>query len=332
MNTITINKVSVVCPFYNEAAIIRKAVERLLSALHTMSEQRHVDWELILVNDGSLDNGADRIKPLLMQESKCSLFEYTPNHGRGYALKTGINQASGDIIVTTEIDLSWGEDVIDRIVGKFTAEPGLDFVIASPHLAGGGFVNVPSRRVWISRIGNTLLRLLFTKKITMNTGMTRGYRRGVIQPLPVDEWGKEFHVEVIFKLLMLKYRFAEIPVVLEWKTDLAKSPEQSERISSFKTLTYIFSHLHFAAFVNPIRYFWAFSVLCFLIGSAFSVFACYRLLLGLVAVYSGLMGVLFFLVSFLFFGFGILSSQNNRILTELWKIRHTQAPTGKFGA
>ena len=54
-------------------------------------------------------------------ERSSSSILYT-NQGRGRALKTGIDYARGEIIVTTEVDLSWGEDIIFRLFKKINSE------------------------------------------------------------------------------------------------------------------------------------------------------------------------------------------------------------------
>jgi|WetSurMetagenome_2_1015567.scaffolds.fasta_scaffold00078_13 glycosyltransferase involved in cell wall biosynthesis len=321
MDDIKIDKVSVVCPFYNESAIIEKAARGMLENLRGLKDRLNVEWELIAVNDGSKDDSVARIEKVLAGEPRAKLITYSQNQGRGFALKTGIDAATGDIIVTTEMDLSWGDGVVTDIVKAFLDRPHLDFVIASPNLPGGGYKNVPRKRVWVSKLGNQLLRMLFTKQITMNTGMTRGYRRDVIQGLETDEKEKEFHLEVLFKLLMMKYQFAEIPAVLEWKDEQLKEHGTPKRKSSSSIAKLIFSHLHFAAFANPIRYFWTFAVLCALIGMLCLASATYRLMVGEVAIYVALIGMTMTIVALLFFGFGILSSQNNRILKELWTIQ-----------
>lgn len=321
MDDIKIDKVSVVCPFYNESAIIEKAARGMLENLRELKDRLNVEWELIAVNDGSKDDSVARIEKVLAGEPRARLITYAQNQGRGFALKTGIDAATGDIIVTTEMDLSWGDGIVMDIVKSFMNQPHLDFVIASPNLPGGGYKNVPRKRVWVSKLGNQLLRMLFTKRITMNTGMTRGYRRAVIQGLETDEREKEFHLEVLFKLLMMKYQFAEIPAVLEWKDAQLREQGTPQRKSSSRITKLIFSHLHFAAFANPIRYFWAFAFFCALIGMLCVAYAIYRLIVGEVAIFVALFGMSMIIVALLFFGFGILSSQNNRILKELWTVQ-----------
>lgn len=312
-------KISVVCPFYNEALIIEKAAEGMIDNL----EKAGLDYELIVVNDGSKDNSADLIRNVLAPWPRARVISYPHNQGRGFALKTGIDAATGDLIITTEIDLSWGDSVVTDIIDKFRAEPELDVVVASPNLKDGGYKNVPFKRVFVSKLGNLILRILFTKKVTMNTGMTRGYVRGIIQNLPVDEKGKEFHLEVLLKLTMLGARIGEVPAILEWKEQKYSKDASQKRKSSSKIPRLILSHLNFAVFANPIRYLWGFAIVCVIAATGFMAAAFFRFFTGETSINLALMSLIFGLFGFLFFGFGVLTTQNNRLLRELWKIERT---------
>ena len=309
-------KISIICPFFNEELIIEKAAYGMISNL----EKSQLDWELVCVNDGSTDNGLSILRSSIGNNEKVNIVDYNINQGRGYAIKYGMKKARGDILISTEIDLSWGEDIVKKIVDKFIREPDLDVVIASPNIEGGGYKNIPKYRVIISKIGNFIIRMLFTKEITMNTGMTRGYRRGIIENIQFDEKGKEFHLESLLKLKILGYKFGEIPATLEWKDKKLSSNTNKKRKSSSKVPKLILSHLRFAAFANPIRYFWSFSFFsCMLID--FLVISVIRFFNDQVAIYLVLVGIIFAVFSILLFGFGIVTVQNINILKELWRIK-----------
>ena len=126
-------KVSVVCPYFNERLILSRAVAGMLQQL----ESSGLDWELILVNDGSTDESYSIAGAAVTGVSRTKLVTYEKNQGRGYALWRGIQEASGDIVITTEIDLSWGDTIVSDIAEKFSKDPLLDAVIASPNLPGG---------------------------------------------------------------------------------------------------------------------------------------------------------------------------------------------------
>src|SRR3954453_12063602 len=103
--------VSVVCPFFNEAGILEHAIRTLAKCLQTLN----ATWELIVVNDGSTDGSGAIAERVASELPRVRVLGYRYNRGRGHALRTGISAATGDVIVTTEIDLSWGENVVHEL-------------------------------------------------------------------------------------------------------------------------------------------------------------------------------------------------------------------------
>jgi len=306
--------VSVVCPFYNEAEGI---VDAALGMIDSLVEQFD-DWELILVNDGSTDDSLQILTNALNKEThECvRVISHPRNQGRGRALKSGIDVAGGDIIVTTEADGSWGTDIVRRLVDELEAKPEIDFVIASPHLLGGGLKNVPFWRSFLTRIGNRLISLFFERGITMNTGMTRAYRRKVIQPLVTSENGKEFHLEVLLKLSALGFKAGEIPATITWPEKRVR--KKSTRKSSINITKTIGTHLRFLAIAQPMRYFAYVAILSLIMGIGFMVAAIVMLLLGKVSVFFGLLSLMMYLFCLLCIGFSVVFVLLREILRETW--------------
>jgi glycosyltransferase involved in cell wall biosynthesis len=319
-----IRLVSVVCPFFNEETIIRNAIKGMVDALGNLPWP----WELVCVNDGSTDSGAQVAEECANSHPGVRVIGYQENRGRGYALRHGIRAANGDIIVTTEIDLSWGERTVHNLVAALVNQPDVDAVIASPNLRGGGYRNVARKRVLISKLGNQLIKRFFPVTLSMNTGMTRAYRASVIKGYQFEENGKEFHLEVILKLALLGHKLSEIPAVLEWKDHKLLLPGALKRKSSTRIRKTAWNHLHFVAFANPISYLWAAGVLFLFIAALFFVYSVHALLTGNVAIYSGLVGGILSLFSLVLFVFGVVTNQANKILIELWRIQKSSAPEG----
>jgi dolichol-phosphate mannosyltransferase len=310
---------SVVCPFYNEERIVEQAVRTLLQRLQTLDE----DWELIVVNDGSTDGSLDVVRPIADEDPRLRIVSYDRNRGRGYALRTGISAAQGTVIVTTEIDLSWGETIVHELVEAMKRWPDADIVVASPHLPGGGYKNVPAKRVFLSKFGNYVIRTCMSGAASMNTGMTRAYRAEAIKALPLHEDRKEFHLEVILKAASLGLRIREIPALLEWKEYKHKG-QRVERKSSSKVKRLILSHTLFSLFANPVRYVWGMSVGSLLLGFVFLGIAVVLLSLGMVSVYTALMGVLLIILSVLLFVMGVVLQQGNTVQRELWLLQRDE--------
>jgi glycosyltransferase involved in cell wall biosynthesis len=308
---------SVVCPFYNEEEILDKALARMLANLSALE----VTWELIVVNDGSTDRSLALAEAAASRASNVTVVSYAVNRGRGHALLAGIRRARGELIATTEIDCSWGDDIVSRLLEAIQLDPAADLVIASPHLPSGGYRNVPLHRVLLSAIGNLILRSFFTYTITMNTGMTRMYRRRVFDMVNPVEKGKEFHLEVLNKAIAFGFRPIEIPAVLTWPDrDLTTTGGGRPRRSSSRVGALIRSHLVFTAFVNPTRYFWFTAVLLLATAAVVLALALRSLVVGPMAWNVLVVGLLLSVLGLVFFAAGVLAAQHRFIERELWRL------------
>lgn len=306
--------VTVVCPFYNEAKILEWAIRQLLARLETLD----AEWELIVVNDGSVDGSWDVARSI--QHPRLRVLGYERNRGRGHALRTGIAAARGDIIVTTEIDLSWGEDIVHELLAAMRRWPDADIVVASPHLPGGGYRNVPFKRVMFSRLGNRVIRACVGDSATMNTGMTRAYRREAIRALPLHEDRKEFHLEVILKATAFGLRIREIPAILEWH-EYKHQGQRVKRKSSSKVGALVVSHSLFSLSANPVRYIWAMSFASAALAMLFLVGAAVLLVLHETSVYMALMSVSLLVLALVLFIFGVVVKQGYMVQRELWLLQ-----------
>ena len=99
----------------------------LLSQLSSLDGE----WELIIVNDGSRDGSEEIARRLERTSPRLRVLGYPHNRGRGHALRTGIAAARGDLIVTTEIDLSWGSTIVQDLVAATRQHPDADMIVAS---------------------------------------------------------------------------------------------------------------------------------------------------------------------------------------------------------
>jgi dolichol-phosphate mannosyltransferase len=203
--------VTLVTPMYNEGEKIQDNLPRILAAM----DELDVSWEYILIDDGSKDDTYEKAREIVGDHPSCHLIHYEVNRGRGYALRQGFAVARGRYVIATESDLSWGPGIIGRLYGALL-ETGADVVIASVHLPGGGMENVPMSRMALTRVGNKIVRWAFGGELTMLTGMTRGYRREVLERLHLEEDRKEIHLEIIAKAQAVGFRVVEIPATIRW--------------------------------------------------------------------------------------------------------------------
>jgi len=187
---------------------------------------------------------------------------------------------------------------------------------------------VPFKRVWLSRLGNRVIRACMFNGVTMNTGMTRAYRRRAIQSLPLFEDGKEFHLEVILKATAFGFRIREIPALLEWK-EYKHDGKRVNRKSSSRVNRLIVSHSLFGIFANPVRYVWAMSFASLGMGAIFFIYALLLYYWRMVSAYTALLSVSLLILGIVLFVLGVVVKQGNMIQRELWMLQSYQMKQGR---
>jgi len=140
--------------------------------------------------------------------------------------------------------------------------------------------------------------------------------------LPLEEDGKEFHLEVIMKAQALKYHIQEIPCILEWKA-YKHEGKKVRRKSSSKVNKLVFSHTLFSLFANPIRYVWGLSAISMILSLGFLVWSFIRLFVGLVSVFTLITSLSLAIISMMFFALGVITQQGNMVQREIWTLKQS---------
>lgn len=214
---------------YNEEDHIAGNIERIVSAMAALG----ASWEYIIVDDGSTDGSRQKAQEAVAQIPNCRVVGYPENRGRGFALRSGFTAARGEFVISTESDLSWGEEILSAI-HQSLRQSKADVVVVSVYQPHGGMENVPLFRRLLSSWGNKFMRWCFGGNLTMLSGMTRGYRRRVLEALYLEEDDKEIHLEIIAKARALGFRLQEIPGTIRWpKKAPGKKPRSARGILRF---------------------------------------------------------------------------------------------------
>jgi len=258
---------SVVIPMFNEAENAESTLKQVAEALATFAGT----YEIIAVNDGSLDNTFDILNRLAEQNRKLKIVSYNKNVGRGMALRKGFKESTGEIIVSIDADLSYSPHYILNFVEILSREPDVDLVLASPYMPGGGVKNVPVLRLWVSKWGNRILRLAMPNRIYTSTGIFRVYRKRVLDSLELESDGKEIHLEILSKALALGFRVKESPAILT---------SRKKGKSKFKFRKTAISHLVFSIFEKPVIIFGFIGFLTLAIGFCIGIYIVYLRFLG----------------------------------------------------
>jgi len=206
--------ISVVVPMFNEVENAERTLARIGEAL----AEQGWEYELVPVNDGSLDDTAMELERLSKEDPRIRPVIYRVNRGRGYALRRGFAAARGDIICALDADLSYTPDHAVRMTRMLLDDSELDMVIASPYMPGGTVEGVPLNRLLISRLGNIVLSSTLPQRIYTSTCVTRAYRAHVLHSLDLASDGKEIHLEILSNAMALGYRIVEMPATLRART------------------------------------------------------------------------------------------------------------------
>ena len=250
---------SIVIPMFNESENAESTLNRVEEALTSFKGI----YEIIAVNDGSLDNTLEILNKLAEKDGKLKIVSYPKNIGRGMALRKGFQESKGETVVSIDADLSYDPHYINDLVKTLKEEPDIDFVLASPYMPGGGVQNVPFHRLWVSKFGNKILRIAMPNRIYTSTGIFRAYRKKVLDSLEMESDGKEIHLEILSKALALGYRVKESPAILT---------SRKRGKSKFKFKKTAISHLVFSVFEKPMIIFGFIGLLTLVIGFLIGIY------------------------------------------------------------
>ena len=114
--------ISIIAPVYNEEPVLHRLYERLSAVM----DKESVEWELILVNDGSRDRSAEIIGELHDIDQRVRGLSFSRNFGFQIAVTAGLDHAKGDAIVLTDADLQDPPEVIPEMIAKW--QEGYDVV------------------------------------------------------------------------------------------------------------------------------------------------------------------------------------------------------------
>jgi glycosyltransferase involved in cell wall biosynthesis len=245
--------VSLIVPAYNEAVILEHNLGILCDYMKSLESEYR--WEIIVVNDGSMDDTGERAEAFAHNRENIRVLHHLVNFGLGQALKFAFNKSLGDYVVTIDLDLSYSPDHIERMLTKIR-ETKAKIVVASPYMRGGKVSNVPWKRKVLSIWANRFLSASSHGDLTTLTGLVRAYDGKFLRSLNLRAMSMDINPEIIYKARMLRAKIEEIPAHLCWHDDKpVKRGKKPKRKSSMKILRQIWA-VAFTGFIfRPVMFF-----------------------------------------------------------------------------
>jgi len=199
--------VSVVIPVYNERDTVVEVVRRVQAV--------GVHEEIIIVDDFSID-GTRQILLELEREEDVRVLLHGYNKGKGAALRTGFQQAHGDVILIQDADLEYNPNDLPRLLEPIERCEA-DVVYGSRFLENAE--QDPSR---LHRLGNWMLtaasNLTTGQHLTDMETCYKVFRREVLERIDVEQNRFGFEPEITAKVSRLGYRILELPIAYSYRT------------------------------------------------------------------------------------------------------------------
>lgn len=205
---------SIVIPAYNE---LRRLPPTLRKVYAWLEANGRPDTEVLVVDDGSNDGTADAVKAEFASRKGFAVLSYGGNRGKGFAVRHGLLQATGDRVLMTDADLSTPIEELGKLERAMSAH-GADIAMGSRAL---GEVVVAQRgvRSFAGKVFNKIMRgVLFLPFHDTQCGfklLRREACRPVFEAMRVERFS--FDVEMIFLALRAGLAVEEVPV--RWYND-----------------------------------------------------------------------------------------------------------------
>jgi glycosyltransferase involved in cell wall biosynthesis len=204
-------RVTVIIPVYNESARLREP----FTAVQAYFRAQPYASEIVVVDDGSEDDTFEVVRDATQAAVPVRAFRYARNAGKGYAIKYGVAQARGELVLFTDIDLSTPIEEAAALLARL--EAGADIAIGTRKTPGARIVVHQS---WLrERLGKGFTWLV-RHAITDVSDVTCGFKafrasaaRDIFARLRIYDWS--FDAEALMLGKTLGYRLDEVPVTWE---------------------------------------------------------------------------------------------------------------------
>jgi dolichyl-phosphate beta-glucosyltransferase len=228
---------SIVIPVFNEQAIIESTLKKIIYHFYT----KKINYEIIIVNDGSNDKTGDIVKNLIenfdFPNAIIKLLDNKQNSGKGYSVRRGVLAAEGKYVLFTDADLSTPIEEEEKLSGYLGN--GFNIAIGSRDLPGSQLIE---RQNIIRESMGKFFNLLVRKTINIPYRDTQcGFKifdqmsiEQIFPLLKINDFS--FDVEILYLAKLLNLKVKEVPIV--WKD--SKNTKVSLLRDSIKMLLSLF--------------------------------------------------------------------------------------------
>lgn len=200
-------KLSVVIPAHNEEGCIDETVTLLVNTL----QQEQIAHEILIVNDNSTDRTLELCQQLAQKFETVRYVNNQPPNGFGFAVRRGLAEFAGDAVAVFMADAS--DDPRDLVEGYYKLCAGYDCVFGSRFIKGSRVVDYPTHKLFINRIANWFVKVIFGLRFNDVTNAFKLYRREVIEGIqPILSHHFNLTVELPLKAIVRGFSYTVMPI------------------------------------------------------------------------------------------------------------------------
>jgi glycosyltransferase involved in cell wall biosynthesis len=225
------NLSSIIVPFYNEEATLENSVFKLVN--------EKFNKEIILVNDGSTDKSKDIASNLEQKYDSIRLINFKENRGKGFAVRTGIQESSGDIVGIFDADLEYSTEDLNDLIECIRKE-NTDFVCGSRFIGNKDRKNIYLRTFIANKLMSLLFSYVYKNKITDVATCLKVFKREVIEKINIEKDDFSIEIELLAKVISQTSNFKEIPISYN-----GRSYADGKKIKFLDGFKYIFAIFKF---------------------------------------------------------------------------------------
>lgn len=204
---------SILIPVYNE----RTVVERSLSLVLNAPLPENMERELVVVDDCSTDGTSEILERMAAREPRIRLLRHAVNQGKGAAVRTGIQNATGDFCLVQDADLEYDPTEYVKLLRPLLTGHA-DAVFGSRYMAGEQTRVLPFWHSMINKVLTLISNMFSNLNVTDMETCYKVFRTDLLKSIPIRSNRFGFEPEITMKASKRKLRIYEVPISYHGRT------------------------------------------------------------------------------------------------------------------